>query len=145
VAARVGLDHRLGHYPQQLSGGEMQRCAIARAVVHNPMLLIADEPTGNLDSSNGARVLDLLRALNAETGVAILLATHAPEVAAAADRVIHLRDGRVHRVEHERLSESAPSASRRATALVREADPETPPVGAAAHDAGAAPRTPRGV
>ncbi len=92
---RVGLEARLGHYPRQLSGGEMQRTAVARALVHRPALLIADEPTGNLDSENGRRVLDLLVELNRETGVTMLLATHAPEIAAAAHRVIRMRDGRI--------------------------------------------------
>jgi putative ABC transport system ATP-binding protein len=100
---RVGLTHRIGHYPQQLSGGELQRTAIARAVVHSPALLIADEPTGNLDSGNGARVMELLAELNRETGVTILLATHSPEVASAANRILHLRDGLVERVEEARL------------------------------------------
>jgi putative ABC transport system ATP-binding protein len=95
LAERVGIAHRLGHYPQQVSGGEAQRAAIARALVHRPSLLIADEPTGNLDSDNGMRVLALLRELNGETGVTILLATHAPEVAAAAGRVLRMRDGRL--------------------------------------------------
>lgn len=95
LADRVGIGHRLGHYPQQVSGGEMQRAAIARALVHRPALLVADEPTGNLDSANGATVLDLLRELNRETGVTILLATHADDVAAAARRLIRLRDGAV--------------------------------------------------
>jgi putative ABC transport system ATP-binding protein len=94
LADRVGLGHRLQHYPQQVSGGEMQRAAIARALVHDPALLIADEPTGNLDSDNGARVLDLIRELNRETGITILLATHAASVAAAASRVRRMRDGR---------------------------------------------------
>ena len=94
MADRVGISNRLPHYPQQVSGGEMQRAAIARALVHNPALLIADEPTGNLDSDNGARVLDLIRELNRETGITILLATHAAEVAAAASRVVRMRDGR---------------------------------------------------
>jgi putative ABC transport system ATP-binding protein len=100
---RVGLTHRIGHYPQQLSGGELQRTAIARAVVHSPALLIADEPTGNLDSGNGARVIELLAELNRETGVTILLATHSPEVASAANRILHLRDGLVERVQEARL------------------------------------------
>lgn len=94
IADRVGLAPRLQHFPQQISGGEMQRAAIARALVHQPSLVVADEPTGNLDSENGAVVLSLLTALNAETGVTILLATHAAEVAAAARRVIRMRDGR---------------------------------------------------
>jgi putative ABC transport system ATP-binding protein len=90
---RVGLANRRGHYPQQLSGGEMQRTALARAVAHQPALLLADEPTGNLDSANSVRVLELLRELNDETGVAVLLATHSGEVAAGAKRVLHMRDG----------------------------------------------------
>ncbi len=93
LADRVGLGHRLRHYPQQLSGGEMQRAAIARAVIHRPALLIADEPTGNLDSANGERVLELLRELNRVLGLTILMATHSNETAAAAGRVLHMRDG----------------------------------------------------
>ncbi len=92
---RVGLGARLNHYPRQLSGGEMQRTAIARALIHRPALLVADEPTGNLDSDNGRLVLDLLIELNRETGVALLLATHAPELAAATHRIIRMRDGRI--------------------------------------------------
>lgn len=94
LAERVGIGHRLQHYPQQVSGGEMQRAAIARALAHRPALLIADEPTGNLDSENGARVLGLLAELNRETRTTVLLATHSAEVAAAAQRVRRLRDGR---------------------------------------------------
>ena len=92
-AGRVGLGHRLAHYPARVSGGELQRAALARALVHEPALVIADEPTGNLDSENGQRVLELLRSLNRETGVAVLLATHDPVLAAAADRRIRMRDG----------------------------------------------------
>jgi putative ABC transport system ATP-binding protein len=77
-----------------VSGGELQRAAIARAVVHAPALLVADEPTGNLDSENGARVLSLLQELNRDLGVTILLATHAADVAAAAHRIQRMRDGR---------------------------------------------------
>jgi predicted ABC-type transport system involved in lysophospholipase L1 biosynthesis ATPase subunit len=98
LAERVGVSHRLDHLPPQLSGGEMQRAAIARAVVHSPILLVADEPTGNLDSSNGIKILELLQTLNRESGVTLLLATHAPEIAAAADRIVALRDGRVERI-----------------------------------------------
>jgi putative ABC transport system ATP-binding protein len=90
---RVGLASRRGHYLQQLSGGEMQRTALARAVAHQPALLLADEPTGNLDSINSLRVLALLRELNDETGVAVLLATHSAEIAAGAKQVLHMRDG----------------------------------------------------
>jgi putative ABC transport system ATP-binding protein len=96
---RVGLANRLTHYPQQLSGGEMQRAAIARAVIHSPALLIADEPTGNLDSENGANILTLLAELNLETKIGILLATHSIEIASAADRVVYMKDGLVERVQ----------------------------------------------
>ena len=101
-AERVGVSHRLDHAPSQLSGGEAQRAAIARAVVHEPALLVADEPTGNLDSENGARILDLLRDVNRRSGAALLLATHDPTVAAAADRLVEMRDGRIERVESRR-------------------------------------------
>lgn len=92
---RVGLSHRAGHYPQQISGGEMQRAAIARAVVHEPALLVADEPTGNLDSENGTRILELLAEINIELGVTILLATHALETASITKRTIRMRDGQL--------------------------------------------------
>jgi putative ABC transport system ATP-binding protein len=95
LAERVGISHRLDHYPQQVSGGEMQRAAIARALVHQPKLLVADEPTGNLDSDNGARVLALLAELNREMGVTILLATHSADVASAAKRTLHMKDGKL--------------------------------------------------
>ena len=89
----VGMLHRKDHWPHELSGGELQRVAIGRALVNDPPILLADEPTGNLDSKAGRDVLDLLARLNAERGVTILLATHSPEVAAFAHRTIHLRDG----------------------------------------------------
>jgi len=107
LATRVGLGHRLTHYPHQLSGGELQRGAIARALVHDPGLVVADEPTGSLDSANGAAVLSLLSDLNRELGVTLLLATHAPEIAAAATRVLHMRDGRIVRVERAAPSDAA--------------------------------------
>jgi putative ABC transport system ATP-binding protein len=99
VSERVGVSGRLTHFPRQLSGGEAQRVAIARAVVHRPLLVIADEPTGNLDSVTGAQVLHLLAELNREHGVTVLLATHAADVAASAGRVVHMRDGRIERDE----------------------------------------------
>jgi putative ABC transport system ATP-binding protein len=102
VLARMGLGHRARHYPSQLSGGEQQRAAIARAVVHTPSLVIADEPTGNLDSGNGARVLELLVELNHASHVTILLATHDPSVAAACHRVMHMRDGRIEGIDERR-------------------------------------------
>ena len=94
LAERVGISHRLTHYPQQISGGEMQRAAIARALVHRPALIVADEPTGNLDSENGANVLALIGELNNELGVTVLLATHSADVAAAASRILKMRDGK---------------------------------------------------
>ncbi|HEU0130619.1 MAG TPA: ABC transporter ATP-binding protein [Mycobacteriales bacterium] len=91
--AAVGMTHRTGHRPAQLSGGEQQRVAIARALVGEPRVILADEPTGNLDSRNGADVLALLERLNAEQGVAVVLVTHDRDVAARARRVVRVRDG----------------------------------------------------
>jgi putative ABC transport system ATP-binding protein len=95
---RIGLTHRAAALPSQLSGGEQQRIAIARALVHRPALILADEPTGNLDSANGANILALLRELTDETHTALILVTHSEEAAAICHRRIHLRDGRV--VDH---------------------------------------------
>jgi putative ABC transport system ATP-binding protein len=95
VLDRVGLTARRDHFPQQVSGGEMQRAAIARALVHHPALIIADEPSGNLDSDNGRRVLAVLTELNRDLGVTLLLATHAADISAAASRVLTMRDGRL--------------------------------------------------
>jgi putative ABC transport system ATP-binding protein len=91
---RVGMSHRMDHYPSQLSGGQQQRVAAARAVVGDPLILLADEPTGNLDSTNGEAVMNLLRELH-EEGSTILMVTHDPRYSAYAQRTIRLFDGRV--------------------------------------------------
>ena len=92
---RVGVSNRATAFPNQLSGGEMQRVAIARALAHRPAVLLADEPTGNLDSRNGAIILDLLRELSEETGTALVLVTHSGAAAQICHREIHLRDGQI--------------------------------------------------
>jgi len=92
---QVGLQNRLHHYPAQLSGGEQQRVALARALVHMPSVLFADEPTGNLDVENATKLIDLLFSLNAAAGVALVLVTHNPEIAARCSRQIALRGGKI--------------------------------------------------
>ncbi len=93
--AAVGLGHRLGHYPAELSGGEQQRVALARAVAADPALLLADEPTGNLDGDTGRAIIDLLFALHRRHKSTLLLITHDPEVARACDRVVRIDNGRI--------------------------------------------------
>ena len=94
VLERMNISHRTKHYPQQLSGGQQQRVAIARAVVTNPKLILADEPTGNLDSSNGTEVMELLKELN-QAGTTVVMVTHSLRDSEYADRVIHLFDGKI--------------------------------------------------
>ena len=95
VLKLLGIQERLKHKPRALSGGQQQRVAIARAIVNKPAILLADEPTGNLDSANSAAVLALLKDLNERTGQTILMITHDPEAAAYANRSVHMRDGRI--------------------------------------------------
>jgi putative ABC transport system ATP-binding protein len=96
---QVGLAHRAHHWPHELSGGEQQRVAIARAIVAEPRVVLADEPTGNLDSVAGGAVLELLQRLNREGRQTIVLATHSAEAARRAGRIVHLRDGKVEGIE----------------------------------------------
>jgi putative ABC transport system ATP-binding protein len=91
----LGIESRLHHKPRALSGGEQQRVAIARAIVNSPAILLADEPTGNLDTENSQVVLDLLRSLNQKFGQTILMITHNPEAAAFGDRIVKMRDGKI--------------------------------------------------
>jgi putative ABC transport system ATP-binding protein len=100
---RVGLENRASHYPAELSGGEMQRTAVARALIINPKLVLADEPTGNLDSENGEQVMKLLAEINRDLGVTIILATHSEEAAQFTRRIIRLRDGLIEQVTENRI------------------------------------------
>jgi putative ABC transport system ATP-binding protein len=100
----VGLSHRADHYPAQMSGGEQQRVALARAVVGRPRLLLADEPTGNLDETNGRAIVDLLFGLGERAGATLVLVTHDETLAQRCDRVVRLRDGRI---DESRLAEAA--------------------------------------
>jgi putative ABC transport system ATP-binding protein len=95
VLRLLGIANRLDHKPSELSGGEQQRVAIARAIVNHPAILLADEPTGNLDSESSKAVLEVLRGLNERLGQTILMITHNPEAAAYADYIVHMRDGRI--------------------------------------------------
>lgn len=95
ILERVNLSHRADFYPSQLSGGEMQRCAIARALIHTPEVILADEPTGNLDSENGTAILDLLREINQTEKLTVIMATHSAESAGYAQRVVQIKDGMI--------------------------------------------------
>ncbi len=100
MLARVGLAHRLGHYPRHLSGGEQQRVALARAFVGEPKLLFADEPTGNLDADTGAQVIELLFTLNREQDTTLVLVTHDASLAARCERVLRLEQGKLTEARH---------------------------------------------
>lgn len=95
VLRQVGLDHRARHFPNALSGGEMQRVAIGRAIIHRPRLMLADEPTGNLDSRNGQMILELIQSIHKQTKQTIVMATHSPQAAACGDYTIEIADGRI--------------------------------------------------
>jgi ABC-type lipoprotein export system ATPase subunit len=101
LLAEVGMEHRRNARPHTLSGGEMQRTALARALIHNPTVILADEPTGNLDSRTADQVMLLLRRLGEMHGVTVLLVTHSREAAAVAERIVELRDGRILRDERQ--------------------------------------------
>lgn len=98
--AKVGLEQWWDHTPAELSGGQQQRVAIARAIVTQPDVLLADEPTGNLDSERSVEIMKLLSELNAQSGITVLMVTHEPDMAAFARTVIHFKDGLVERVDH---------------------------------------------
>jgi lipoprotein-releasing system ATP-binding protein len=120
---RVGLGHRLHHKPRELSGGEMQRAAIARALINRPRILLADEPTGNLDADNGAAIVALLRDLNRQEGLTIIMVTHNVEILSATDRVVRLVAGKV-----EEPGDRGPFPAALLTACTAPAAAETGPV-----------------
>lgn len=106
----VGLGHRLTHYPGQLSGGEQQRVALARALIANPKILLADEPTGNLDGATGDKIIDLMFGLHRQKDTTLILITHDVALAKRCDRIIHLRDGVIDRIEDRKTASSTAQA-----------------------------------
>jgi putative ABC transport system ATP-binding protein len=132
LLAAVGLSDRGHHYPSQLSGGEQQRVALARAFAARPPILLADEPTGNLDGATGRIVLDLMSELRRREGTTLVMVTHDPAVAALADRQIHLRDGRIERATPERGATGDPqSPGQERTATATGSRLSAPPAAAA--------------
>jgi putative ABC transport system ATP-binding protein len=117
---QLGLAARAGHRPNQLSGGEQQRVAIARSLANNPTILLADEPTGNLDSTTGAGVMETLRQLNREQKLTLIVVTHDPAVGAYADRVVRLRDGRIVAIETNTPRQEDPRTGGISPYVVRE-------------------------
>jgi putative ABC transport system ATP-binding protein len=115
MLAEVGLSHRARHTPAELSGGEQQRAAIARALVNEPMMLLADEPTGALDSQTSQEIMTIFKRLNRERGLTIVLVTHDPDIAAVADRIVTFRDGRVIRDEQTQPDSSQASLIRQSS------------------------------
>ncbi|MHB8894489.1 MAG: ABC transporter ATP-binding protein [Candidatus Geothermincolia bacterium] len=109
---KVGLGHRMGHYPNQLSGGEQQRVAIARALINDPPIIMADEPTGNLDTRSGIEILEILQGLH-DHGITLVMVTHEREVADHGDRIVHIRDGKIR--GDEAVPEKKSAAAARAT------------------------------
>ena len=138
LLGRVGLADRTGHYPSQLSGGEQQRVAVARAFAGRPALLFADEPTGNLDEATGARIEDLLFEINREAGTALVVVTHDPELAARCGREIRLRGGRVEHVREAPHAAVPPEAPGEGPA----SEPEHVSGRVPGAASGAAPQTP---
>jgi putative ABC transport system ATP-binding protein len=109
VLAKVGLGNRTDHHPNQLSGGQQQRVAIARALINTPSILLADEPTGNLDTRTSIEVMDIFQQLNRETGITVLLITHEMDIAEYGSRIVTFRDGQVvadRPVAHRRLAQN---------------------------------------
>jgi len=102
LLSQLGLEHRLQHFPHQLSGGEMQRVAIARSLINDPLVILADEPTGNLDSKTGKEVLEMFRKLTHEKGVTVVMVTHDPNAATVGDVILKLKDGLIETQEHTR-------------------------------------------
>ena len=109
--SKVGLTEWAGHNPAELSGGQQQRVAIARAIVTSPELLLADEPTGNLDSERSAEIMRLLTDLNQTSGITVLMVTHEPDMAAFARQIIHFKDGQVERIEQNKPKQAAGAAA----------------------------------